>query len=145
MTSGTGTVNYRLITNVNVSPVENVTGSKNAGPLHDNPVLWFHGATSGTGLPSFQVTLGLSQITDNSPNQGQSPLNALGYEGTNPVIFDTSATGPGIDFGIFPKTAALWVEGSLSLAQTTGFQGLIDAYTNQGLLGTSGANFLQSK
>jgi hypothetical protein len=71
----TADVHYRFITNVDVSPGALLSGTNNSGALHDNPVLWFHGATSGTGLPAIQVSLGSSQFTDNA---GLAPLNALG-------------------------------------------------------------------
>lgn len=127
-----------------MSPGALLSGTNNSGALHDKPVLWFHGATSGTGLPAIQVSLGSSS---NQVNNGLAPLNALGYRGQNPVTFRTDvqgATASGISFGVFPDVPALWVEGNLTLDHTEAYEGVLSNFADGGLLGTTG-DFLQSE
>lgn len=133
--NGVQEVQYRLISDVDISPGAAAEDPKNAGRIQDDPVLWFHGITHESTLPIWNVRLGFSN------GSAPAPLNFLGYNGpATSASFRTNAASTsvqGIRFGVFPKSPALWLDGLLSLDETQTFGTNIATRVNQGLLSTS--------
>ena len=124
-------VQYKMTTDVDISPGALGRNTVNAGRLTDNPVLWFHGCTHSSSLPSFAVQFGFARTGK------AAPLNILGYNSTSSATFVTNlrnTNAAGVQFGVFPKSPLLWLAGNSSLNETTTFENGLSLLVNQNLL-----------